>query len=67
MTHVNYDSIEYLSLESETLHRGLGGHPHPVELVLDDGQSFADIGADALVLLRPLVGSPTNTQLEFTR
>lgn len=63
---MKYLIAPYLSLDIETIHLGLGGNPHPVELLLNNSQSFPNICAHSLVLLSSLVSSPIKTQLKLT-
>lgn len=49
----------YLSLDIQTVHSGLGGYPHPAELLLNHSQSFPNIRRHSLVLLS-LLSSPDN-------
>ena len=52
----------YLSLDGQVVHLGLGGHPHPVQLLLDRSQALPHMAGDSLVLLH-LLRAPGGQEL----
>ena len=52
----------YLSLDGQVVHLGLGGHPHPVQLLLDRSQALPHMGGDSLVFLH-LLRAPEGQEL----